>query len=108
MSSYEAEQRSRFERLPKWAQYEITRLKLDAESWKAKALEGPAEYDVFVTYGFTDRKIVRFQLDHERWDRYIDAYLVKHGDETVLTIHGGRTFDVRPHSSNLIHVRTER
>lgn len=44
----------RFDRLPKWAQSEITRLKSNVNYWKAKATAGPDDSDTFVWNGLGD------------------------------------------------------
>ncbi|MFJ9318831.1 DUF7239 family protein [Streptomyces globisporus] len=103
----------REDRLPKWVQEELRRLRgqLAVERQRNEELRGEVgETDVKVQhYGDDDMPLrqgsrVKFQLDVTRWDRYI-AVGIENGS---LWLHGGGGLTIHPHVSNAFRVTVGR
>ncbi len=102
-----------FERLPKWAQQEITRLNANVEYWKARATVGPENSDTFLDpYGdpptpLGKRPVVEFHLGPDRFNDRIRVN-VEAGGRGELYVAGGTTLKITPWATNVVKISTEK
>lgn len=110
----------REQKLPKWAQDELRRLRMRNDEYKSMLAPPLAEYtDTFYDphWNHEDLEsegrplppgaIVRFKLgDH--WEQYIDCKVdrFRPGDAPFLSVRAGRGLTITPSSSNHVEIRS--
>lgn len=98
---------TKIERLPKWAQAHIEKLKRDLAYAHAKLEAGPEDSDTFadphhdVQRPLGKRPTIAFQMGEDRWDRIL-IYRTEDGE---LDICGSGILAVMPRASNSLRVR---
>jgi hypothetical protein len=100
---------TRRDRLPRWAQDELTRLALNVEYWRNRAYEARGEHgqatdtlidDYPVLRGLPNGTRIRFNVTPEF---HIIAYVTRRpGGAGELTVHGSGPFAILPAASNAV------
>lgn len=96
--------------LPKWAQAELARLRQDCEYWKAQALAGPDDSNVFVKMGGNESRPlgrdvrVDFRWPNRQHPERPDYIQVRHDDDGLYVAAGNDCIAVRPSASNSVRI----
>lgn len=97
---------AQFDKLPKWAQRELSRLEGNASYWERKATAGPEQSNTFSEHGErplgTDETI-RFHLDDKR-DRMGDVIEARLDGNRLRVVAPSSMLAISPQSSNIIYV----